>query len=129
MMMPEWDRLASSQLRCRRYGSMLQDRRHALHAKIVDAIEVLYPERLTEHVERLAHHAVRGELREKAVDYLRRAGLKAAARSALTDARVWFERCVSWRCCRRARPRWSKPSRPASSCGRCCTSSVKSGGR
>jgi tetratricopeptide (TPR) repeat protein len=76
------------------YGSMLQDRRHALHAKIVDAIEGLYPERLTEHVERLAHHAVRGELREKAVGYLRRAGLKAAARSALTDARVWLEQAL-----------------------------------
>ncbi|MFI5008025.1 MAG: AAA family ATPase, partial [Solirubrobacterales bacterium] len=76
------------------YGSMLQDRRHALHAKIVDAIEVLYAERLTEHVERLAHHAVRGELREKAVDYLRQAGLKAAARSALTDARVCFEQAL-----------------------------------
>jgi tetratricopeptide (TPR) repeat protein len=76
------------------YGSMLQDRRHALHAKIVDAIEVLYPERLTEHVERLAHHAVRGGLREKAVDYLRRAGLKAAARSALPDARLWFEQAL-----------------------------------
>ena len=76
------------------YGSMLQDRRHALHAKIVDAIEVLYPERLTEHIERLAHHAVRGELRQKAVDYLRRAGLKGAARSALPDARVWFEQAL-----------------------------------
>jgi class 3 adenylate cyclase/tetratricopeptide (TPR) repeat protein len=76
------------------YGTMLQDRRHALHAKIVDAIEGLYPERLTEHVERLAHHAVRGELRDKAVDYLRRAGLKAAARSALPDARVWFEEAL-----------------------------------
>jgi predicted ATPase/class 3 adenylate cyclase len=76
------------------YGSMLQDRRHALHAKIVDAIEGLYPERLSEHIERLAHHAVRGDLREKAVGYLRRAGLKGAARSALPDARVWFEQAL-----------------------------------
>src|SRR5262249_4685273 len=35
------------------YGSVLQDRRRALHARIVEAIEALYPERLTEHVERL----------------------------------------------------------------------------
>ena len=76
------------------YGSMLQDRRHALHAKIVDGIEALYPERLIEHIERLAHHAVRGELREKAVGYLRQAGLKAATRSALPDARVWFEQAL-----------------------------------
>jgi predicted ATPase len=33
-------------------------------------------------------------LREKAVHYLRQAGLKAAARSALPDARVWFEQAL-----------------------------------
>ena len=76
------------------YGSVLHDRRRALHARIMEAIEALYPERLTEHVERLAHHAVRGELPEKAVDYLRQAGVKAAARSALPDARVWFEQTL-----------------------------------
>src|SRR4029077_11247161 len=43
-----------------------------------------------EQVERLAYHAVRGELREHAVPYLRQAGLKAAARS-VRDARAWFE--------------------------------------
>jgi predicted ATPase len=41
------------------YGTLLQDRRKALHARIVGAIEHCYPDRLTEHVERLAHHAVR----------------------------------------------------------------------
>jgi tetratricopeptide (TPR) repeat protein len=33
-------------------------------------------------------------LREKAVDYTRQAGLKAAARSALSDARLWFEQAL-----------------------------------
>src|SRR5262249_8841698 len=65
------------------YGSVLQDRRRRLHARIVPAIEALYPERLEEQIEHLAHHAVRGELHEQAVTYLRQAGLKAAARSAL----------------------------------------------
>ena len=50
-------------------------------------MEHLYADRLGEHVERLAHHAVRGEVREKAVPYLRQAGVKAVARSALQDAR------------------------------------------
>jgi tetratricopeptide (TPR) repeat protein len=36
----------------------------------------------------------RGELREKAVHYLRQAALKAAARSAPQDARVWFEQAL-----------------------------------
>ena len=76
------------------YGSLPQARRHAVHAHIVEAIETLHRDRLGEHIERLAHHAVRGELREKAVDYLRQAGNKAAARSALPDARAWFEQAL-----------------------------------
>src|SRR5262245_48850279 len=77
------------------YGSVLQDRRRRLHARIVPAIEALYPERREEQIERLAHHAVRGELHEQAVTYLRQAGLKAAARSALRDARTWFDQALS----------------------------------
>ena len=76
------------------YGSLLQDRRRELHARIAGAIETLHHDRLVEHIERLAHHALRGELREKAVDYLRQAGLKGAARSALADARGWFEQAL-----------------------------------
>jgi tetratricopeptide (TPR) repeat protein len=76
------------------YGGLLQERRRELHARIVDAIETLHGERLGEQIERLAHHAFRGELREKAVDYLRQAGLKAAARSAPQEARVWFEQAL-----------------------------------
>ncbi len=76
------------------YGGLLQERRRALHARIVGAIETLHRDRLAEQTERLAHHALRGELREKAVHYLRQAGLKAAVRSALQDARVWFEQAL-----------------------------------
>ena len=42
------------------YGSLLHERQRALHARIVEAIEALYPDRLIEQVERLAHHAARG---------------------------------------------------------------------
>jgi len=73
------------------YGTLLQDRRKALHARIVGAIERSYPDRLTEHVERLAHHGLRGEAWEKAVDYFRQAGQKAAARSAHREAQRCFE--------------------------------------
>ena len=76
------------------YGGLLQERRRALHARIVAAIETLHRDRLAEQIERLAHHAVRGELKEKAVHYLRQAGNKAAARSALQDARAWFEQAL-----------------------------------
>jgi predicted ATPase len=68
------------------YGGLLQERRRALHARIVDAIERLYADRLIEQVDRLAHHAVRGEAWEKALTYGRQAGAKAFARSANREA-------------------------------------------
>ncbi len=77
------------------YNSVLRDRRRDIHARIVEAMEELYAERLGEQTERLAHHAVRGELREKSVHYLRLAGGKAAARSALADARIRFEEALT----------------------------------
>ena len=76
------------------YGGLLQERRRALHARILEAMEQLYGERLAEHVERLAHHALRGQVRERAAHYLRQAGIKAAARLALQDARGWFEQAL-----------------------------------
>jgi class 3 adenylate cyclase/tetratricopeptide (TPR) repeat protein len=76
------------------YGSLLHARRRELHARIVGAIETLHRDRLGGEIERLAHHALRGELGEKAAHYLREAGLKAVARSALTDARAWFDQAL-----------------------------------
>ncbi len=76
------------------YGSLLYETRRALHARIVDAIERLYAGRHSEHVERLAHHALRGGLRERAVDYLRQAGAKTAARSAHREAVAFFEQAL-----------------------------------
>ena len=62
-----------------------------LHARAVEAIERCYPERLAEHVERLAHHALRGEAWAKAVPYLRQAGVKAMERSAYREAAADFD--------------------------------------
>jgi class 3 adenylate cyclase/tetratricopeptide (TPR) repeat protein len=68
------------------YGSLLHERQRALHARIVEAIETLYADRLSEQVDWLAHHAFRGELWEKAVAYQRQAGARAAARWAQREA-------------------------------------------
>jgi transcriptional regulator with AAA-type ATPase domain/tetratricopeptide (TPR) repeat protein len=76
------------------YGTLLQDRRKALHARIVGAIERAYPDRLTEHVERLAHHAARGEMWDRAVDYLRKAGAKAYARGSLSESRERYQQAL-----------------------------------
>ncbi len=76
------------------YGSLLQERRRALHSQIVAAIERVYPDRLAEQVERLAHHALRGEVWAKALGYLRQTGAKAATRSALREAVSCFEQAL-----------------------------------
>jgi tetratricopeptide (TPR) repeat protein len=76
------------------YGSLLHDRRRELHARIVEAIETLSRDRVGEQIERLAHHALRGELWEKAVAYLRQAGLRAMARAAYREAIVHLEQAV-----------------------------------
>jgi class 3 adenylate cyclase len=77
------------------YGSLLQDRRRRLHGQIVEAIERLYPDRLTEYIERLGHHAVRGELWDKALVYAQQAGAKAMTRSAHREAVAYFEQALT----------------------------------
>ena len=77
------------------YGSLLQERRRVLHARIVEALERLAPDQLAEQVERLAHHALRGEVWEKALAYCRQAGEKAMERSAHREAVGCFEQALS----------------------------------
>jgi len=68
------------------YGSLLQARRRELHGQIAAALERLYADRLDEYVERLAHHALRGEVWDKATTYLHLAGLRSMARAAYREA-------------------------------------------
>jgi class 3 adenylate cyclase/tetratricopeptide (TPR) repeat protein len=77
------------------YGSLLQERRRVLHARIVEALEHFAPDRLAEQVERLAHHALRSEVWDKAVEYCRQAGEKAMARPAYREAVEYFEQALS----------------------------------
>jgi class 3 adenylate cyclase/tetratricopeptide (TPR) repeat protein len=76
------------------YKSLLQGRRQTLHARIVDALEALGGDRSAEQVERLAHHAYRGEVWDKALTYYRQAGDKAMARSAFREAVACFEQAL-----------------------------------
>jgi tetratricopeptide (TPR) repeat protein len=76
------------------YGGLLQERRRALHARIVETLEALSADRLSEQVERLAHHALRGEVWEKALAYCRQAGGKAMAQSAYREAVGAFEQAL-----------------------------------
>jgi tetratricopeptide (TPR) repeat protein len=77
------------------YGSLLLERRRVLHTRIVESLETLAGDRLTEQVERLAYHAVRGEVWDKARLYCRQAGAKATEHSALREAAAAFEQALA----------------------------------
>src|SRR5262249_56416605 len=77
------------------YGGLLQERRRALHARIVEALEALAGDRLDDQVERLAQHALRGEVWEKALTYGRQAGDKAQTRSAYREAVGCYEQALA----------------------------------
>jgi DNA-binding NtrC family response regulator/predicted ATPase len=77
------------------YGSLPQGRRRMLHVRILEVLEELSTDRLDEQVDRLAHHAIRGEAWDKAVSYGRQAGAKAVERSALQEAAAAFEQALA----------------------------------
>ena len=77
------------------YSGLLHERRREIHGRIVESMETLYADRLGEQVERLAEHAARGQLREKAVAYLRQAAAKAADRQAYREAVALFEQALA----------------------------------
>ena len=68
------------------YGSVLIERRKALHEQTAQAIERLFHDRLEERYGELAHHYSRSSNTQKAVDFLRLAGKQAAQRSANAEA-------------------------------------------
>src|SRR5262245_3126325 len=76
------------------YNSLLQERRRALHAQIVEALETLAGDRRDEQVDLLAQHAVRGQVWDKALTYCRQAGTKAFARSASREAVGYLEQAL-----------------------------------
>jgi DNA-binding NtrC family response regulator/tetratricopeptide (TPR) repeat protein len=76
------------------YGSLLPERRRALHARIVEALEALDGDHLAEQVERLAHHALQGVVWDKAFAYYRQASDKAMGRSAYREVIVCCEQAL-----------------------------------
>jgi predicted ATPase len=76
------------------YSGLLHERRRALHARIVESLKALAGDRVTEQVERLAQHALRGEVWDKALAYCRQAGEKALARSVHREAVGYFEQAL-----------------------------------
>jgi predicted ATPase len=76
------------------FNSLLLRRRIEIHAKIGFTIEYLYPEKLDEFYEILAHHYASGQYFPKAYQYLKLSGKKAVAAKRLksnkkTSFRSW----------------------------------------
>jgi class 3 adenylate cyclase/tetratricopeptide (TPR) repeat protein len=76
------------------YDGMLLRHRRELHRQVTGAIEEKLSERLEEFIERLADHALRGEVWDKATRYSLRAGQRANSRSAHHEAAVFFRHAL-----------------------------------
>jgi tetratricopeptide (TPR) repeat protein len=76
------------------YHSLLIQRRKELHRAVGYALEELYPDRLANHYEELAHHYMQGEAWDKAFDYLVLAGDKAKNAYASQTALDFYARAL-----------------------------------
>lgn len=72
------------------YEGLLKAERVDLHARAAAAIEAQFAGRLEEVAETLAFHYTQGEVVDKAVHYLRKAGDKAMERYALIESQAHF---------------------------------------
>jgi DNA-binding response OmpR family regulator/class 3 adenylate cyclase/predicted ATPase len=77
------------------YGTLLRERRRALHVRIAEALERRSPEIAEAQPEVLAHHCTEGGLIEKAADLWGKAGLQSLTRSALMEATAQLSRAVA----------------------------------
>jgi predicted ATPase len=74
------------------YKRLGRARKRSLHGRVVDALEALFPERLSEHVVRLAEHAQRAERWEKCAYDHPRACIRAASYSSNAQAITHLDR-------------------------------------
>jgi tetratricopeptide (TPR) repeat protein len=77
------------------YNSLLVNRRKEIHEQIGKAIEELYPKRMEEFYEILAYHYARGEHLEKASQYLKLSGKKAARNHSLWEAYSFYKEALA----------------------------------
>jgi class 3 adenylate cyclase/tetratricopeptide (TPR) repeat protein len=77
------------------YGALLHERKTTLHARIVKVLEEMKGNVSHDHIDKLAHHALHGEIWDKAVSYSREAGCKAMGRSAYREAVTYFDRALA----------------------------------
>src|SRR5262249_4847045 len=76
------------------YASLVLERRRAVHARIVEAIERIHAGRLEEQIEALAHHTFRAEQWGPAIHLLRQAADRGRERSANREAASLYEQAL-----------------------------------
>jgi tetratricopeptide (TPR) repeat protein len=76
------------------YETMLHQQRRALHGRVGAILEELHGGRLEEHYEALAHHYSQSDELQKALEYLERAGDKAAKYFSLREARSYYSQGI-----------------------------------
>jgi hypothetical protein len=110
------------------YGSLLLERRRVLHARIVEALEGLIGDRLTEQVERLAYHALRGGSGARPWHTVGRQGKKPWRGQPTARLKgISGRRSAPSRICQRRMTRASRPSTSGSPCARRSVRSASSG--
>ena len=76
------------------YNSLLIKRRKEIHEMIGGAVEGLYPDRLEELCEVMAHHYASAEHWEKAFEYLKMSGNKASGNSSYREALRFYREAI-----------------------------------
>jgi predicted ATPase len=77
------------------YGTLLRERRRALHARIAEAFETEFADTAENQPELLAHHCTEAGLIEKAAGLWGKAGQRSLARSALLEAVAQLTRALT----------------------------------
>ena len=76
------------------YSGLLRRERRAIHRRVAEALEHLYPERIEEQLGLLAYHWEQAGETRQAVEYLHRAGVQAAAQHANDEAIGYLSRAL-----------------------------------
>jgi DNA-binding SARP family transcriptional activator len=81
-------------IRTAAYSQLLQPRRALCHRRVAEVLEELYASNLEPHALALGTHYREAKVWDKALRYLRRAGIQAVARSANREAVASFEQAL-----------------------------------
>ncbi len=77
------------------YNSLPKKNRRELHRHVAEIVEKIFEHRIEEFTEILAHHYTCSDSPDKAIEWLKKAGLRAKGRYANEEAIKYFQKVVS----------------------------------